>query len=207
MRTLTPELHAHFKRRARKLSPTLARELGTLGPIGFPQRRYCDLTTHLARVVVGQQLSTSAARSIWSRVEQAATERGIALAELCTADHAEALRRCGLSAAKVKALAAIGTAARDGRLSSRALARLAHDARHAALCSIWGIGRWTADVTSMFYFREPDIWPDGDLTVRNTFAGFVAEQSALTPADAAALFAPHRSFLALYMWRIADRGP
>jgi DNA-3-methyladenine glycosylase II len=207
MRTLTPELHAHFKRRARKLSPTLAGELGTLGPIGFPARRYSDLTTYLARVVVGQQLSTSAARSIWSRVEAAAEDRRLALAELCAAEHAEALRRCGLSAAKVKALAAIGAAAREGRLSARALARLAHETRHAALCSIWGIGRWTADVTSMFYFREPDIWPDGDLTVRNTFARFVAERNELAPHDAAALFAPHRSFLALYMWRIADRGP
>ena len=207
MKTLTPELHASFKRRARRVSAALAREVAELGPIGFPARRHRDLAIYLSRVVVGQQLSTHAARSIWSRIETAAAEQGLGLAALFTTDHTETLRRCGLSAAKVKALAAIGAAAHEGRLSARALARLAHEARHEALCSIWGIGRWTADVTSMFYFREPDIWPDGDLTVRNTFARYVEGHARLSVADAAALFAPHRSFLALYMWRIADRGP
>ena len=70
-----------------------------------------------------------------------------------------------------------------------------------------GIGPWTADMISLFYFREPDIWPLGDLAVRKTFERFVAEQSRFDLTGAAELFAPHRSLLALYLWRITDAMP
>jgi ABC-type branched-subunit amino acid transport system permease subunit len=76
-----------------------------------------------------------------------------------------------------------------------------------SLTALRGIGPWTADMISLFYFREPDIWPLGDLAVRKTFERFVAEQSRFDLERAAMLFAPHRSLLALYMWRITDAMP
>lgn len=87
------------------------------------------------------------------------------------------------------------------------LARLDHAARTGHLMRISGIGPWTADMVSMFFFHEPDVWPIGDVTVRNTFARFAAVPAAADLGAAAARFAPHRSFLALYMWRLADTAP
>lgn len=206
MRQLTAERHREFLTIARQFSRPLADAMKTIGPLGYERRKTRDLGVHLARIVVGQQLSTFAARSIWTRVEAAAA-RAPRVLEFCVERSAIQLRECGLSNNKVKALIALRSAERDGRLDARQLERLDPVARSEALTALWGIGPWTADMVSMFYFHETDIWPLGDLAVRKTFDGFVRNHAHHTVTSAAELFAPHRSFLALYMWKIANNGP
>lgn len=76
--------------------------------------------------------------------------------------------------------------------------------RSEHLQSIWGIGPWTADMASIFYYQDPDVWPEGDMAVQKAFARFT--DGVFTAIDVANLFSPHRSYLALYMWRIVDGG-
>mgnify|MGYP003758898645 FL=1 len=78
-----------------------------------------------------------------------------------------------------------------------------HTERSARLLSIWGIGPWTCDMASIFFFKDEDIWPEGDISVQNTFRRYIGRKK---PTLAAARFAPHRSYLAMYMWRILDGG-
>ena len=206
MHQLTPELHQDFLRAARRVSRTLATTLETIGPIGYQRRRAQDLAEHLARIIVGQQLSTLAAKTIWTRVEAAAS-RETRVLDFCTEDNLTELRACGLSQNKAKALVALRTSDLEGALNRRRLARLPAVERSAALTQLRGIGPWTADMVSMFFFREPDIWPLGDLAVRKTFERFVDGHARYDVHTGAELFAPHRSYLALYMWRIANNGP
>jgi len=205
MRKLTPELHDDFHRAARRLSTPLASAIRAIGPIGFQRRRTRDLGVHLSRVIVGQQLSTLAARAIWARVEAAATTPRVL--EFCTPDNLEALRACGLSGNKARALVELRRSEEAGELDADRLRRLPPAERRAALTRLWGIGPWTADMVSMFFFRESDVWPLGDLAVRKTFERFVDGHRRYDVHSGAALFAPYRSFLALYMWRIANDGP
>jgi DNA-3-methyladenine glycosylase II len=79
-----------------------------------------------------------------------------------------------------------------------------HRARSAHLCAIWGIGQWTADMVSIFYRRDEDVWPAGDASVQRIFAKFIGRRQ---PVKAAQRFAPHRSILALHMWRLLDGPP
>ncbi len=206
MHQLTPDLHQDFLRNARRVSRSLATALATIGPIGYQRRRTTDLAEHLARIIVGQQLSTLAAKTIWTRVETAASKESRVL-DFCTEANLIELRTCGLSQNKAKALVALRTSDLAGALNSRHLTRLPVAERGAALTQLRGIGPWTADMVSMFFFREPDIWPLGDLAVRKTFERYVAGHPKYDVHTGAKLFAPHRSFLALYMWRIANNGP
>ena len=57
---------------------------------------------------------------------------------------------------------------------------------------------------SIFYFRDNDIWPEGDLAVQRVFKRYIGRRK---PAKAAALFAPYRSLLALYMWKLVNGVP
>lgn len=206
MQTLTPELHQHFVRQARRISPAFATQLRRIGPIGYQTKRREDLGTHLARIVVGQQLSTLAAKSIWTRVAAAAASAPRTL-DFFLESNADTLRGCGLSMAKTRALVDLKRAADEGLIDARRMARATPDARRETLLGLRGIGPWTVDMVSMFYFREPDIWPLGDLAVRKTFATLLGDHPEYDVHSGAALFAPHRSFLALYMWRIANNGP
>ena len=79
--------------------------------------------------------------------------------------------------------------------------------RSALLLELRGVGQWTVDMASIFYFGDPDIWPAGDLAVARTFRGYLSARQARRMDALVERFAPHRSYLALYMWRIIDAQP
>jgi DNA-3-methyladenine glycosylase II len=193
------KLHRRFLRIASTVSPRLQAALRASGPMRHPEREDKGVAVFLARAVVGQQLSTKAARAIWGRLETAAADGE--LHALFHADNERALRGCGLSRAKVKALQSIRAAHEAGVLAPAQIRAMAHPERAALLTQIHGIGPWTCDMLAIFYCKDPDVWPDGDSAARKTLQRLIGRRK---PAKVAALFAPHRSILALYMWKIAD---
>jgi len=100
---------------------------------------------------------------------------------------------------------AIVAAESEGRLEVETLRELVHEERSMRLTSIWGVGQWTADMMSIFYFGDQDVWPETDITVWKTLERLTSKRRNTTRT--AALFAPHRSYLAMYMYRIADARP
>lgn len=198
-------VHGRFLAIAGEVSAPLAEALAAVGPAPFPDRGDVPLGFFLARAVVGQQLSTKAARSIWARLEAAASEAGGRIPDFCDPGRHETLRACGLSRNKIRALAHIRAAEREGRLDGESLRVLDHEERSRALRAIWGVGQWTADMASIFHYRSPDVWPETDAAVQRTFARLIGRRRK--PARWAARFAPQRSWLALYMWRITDAVP
>jgi DNA-3-methyladenine glycosylase II len=200
-------LHPDFVRTARRVSRPLAQAMDAVGPPDWPSRHQQPLARYLARVVVGQQLSTRAASTIWGRVEALGKAEQQSIPALALNLPDATLLACGLSAGKLKTLKALAEADAAGVLKRQRLARLEPAARAIELTALRGIGPWTADMLALFYFRDPDIWPLGDLAVRKTLERFLVTQSRYDLSSAAALFAPHRSVLALYMWRIADNPP
>ncbi len=100
---------------------------------------------------------------------------------------------------------AIVTAKSDGLLDLDTLRNLDHTARSRQLTSIWGVGQWTADMVSIFYFGDKDVWPDSDVTVWKTLERLTDKRRKTVRT--AERFAPHRSYLALYMYQIADARP
>jgi len=199
------ELHARFLESAADLSTPLHEALERAGPAHMPERRKVPLAHFLARAVVGQQLSTQAARSIWGRVEAAAAASDARIPSFFEDSRADTLRACGISRNKIRTLANLREAEQEGRLDGAVLGALTHEERSAELCRIWGVGQWTVDMASIFWCRSPDVWPETDLAVRNTFIGLIGRRRK--PSKAAARFAPYRSYLALYMWKVADARP
>jgi DNA-3-methyladenine glycosylase II len=200
---MTAPVHHRFLAIAPDLSSALHDALHRLGPVELPVRDHIAFPEHLARAVAGQQLSVKAARSIWGRVETACAD-GPLIEAFCEG-RAEELRACGLSNAKVKTLLAIGQAAREGRLDGDTLRALSPAERAAELTAVWGVGQWTADMANIFWFGEEDIWPDGDVAARKTLERLTSPRRKTVRT--AERFAPHRSYLALYMWRWVDARP
>ena len=197
-----PELiHTFILGVAAGISAPLYEAVSTTGSLSAPNRGDEGLGCFLARAIVNQQLSNKAARAIWNRVETAASLAGSTIPEFFGTDCSEDLRACGVSANKTKALRSLYAAAHEGMLCSESLRELDHEARSRQLLSIWGIGQWTCDMVSIFYFGCPDIWPEGDATVQKTFRGLIGRQD---PHKTAKLFAPYRSHLALAMWATND---
>lgn len=203
-RGMTQHAHDHCLSAAADLSPELHHSIarqGLLAPWRAPSLAF---PLSLCRSVAGQQLSVKAAASIWARVA-ALSETQDSLLETFCENQADRMRACGLSGAKVKTLLAIAEANRQGALEADVLREMPPEDRSDRLVEIWGVGRWTADMANIFYFGEPDIWPDGDVTARKTLEKLTSKRRKTVRT--AARFAPYRSYLARYMWRHADAPP
>lgn len=120
----------------------------------------------LLRVVVGQQVSTSAATAILGRLSLLFGDRLPTPSELLATEEGE-LRSVGLSRQKLSYLRNLAECVQSGALDLDRLASLPDDEVRERLMVVKGIGRWSAD---MFLLRElgrPDILPSGDVGIRN----------------------------------------
>ncbi|MEL6939700.1 MAG: DNA-3-methyladenine glycosylase 2 family protein [Cyanobacteria bacterium J06598_1] len=193
-------MHAQFLSIAADLSPALQAAIEHNGPIELAANQSSPFPDRLCRAVAGQQLSVRAAETIWGRVVASADGEPL-MAYFARVD-AAVLKSCGLSRAKVRTVGAIAQAASAGQLDATELSQLSHAERTERLTMLWGVGQWTADMMGIFYFGDPDIWPEGDLAARKTLEKLTSarRKTVLT----ATRFAPYRSILALHMWRAVD---
>lgn len=160
----------------------------------------------LAKIIVGQQISTHAADAIWRRLTAALASTS-APNVLTTPD--QTLRDAGLSANKVKTLKAIAKGVRDRDIVFRSFHSKSDEEIRTILTNVWGIGDWTADIYLMFAMNRPDVWPAGDLALRTgwqiiTKAPDRVEANEL--ARRAELWSPHRSAAAVFLWHAVAVG-
>jgi DNA-3-methyladenine glycosylase II len=154
----------------------------------------------MIRAIVGQQVSTKAAASILGRVEEAAG--GIDDPAKIAATSVEALRAAGLSGQKVAYVKSLAEEVLSGRLD---LANLPEDDEEAieAMVRVKGIGRWSAEVYLLFAEGRTDVWPAGDLAVRQEVGrilGMDEHPSEKTVRELAEAWRPHRGAAAIFAW-------
>lgn len=184
---------AWLAKRDARLKPVIA----TAGML--PLRRRPGGLAGLLRIVVGQQLSVASANAIWARIE---TAYPAMTADVLHRARVTRLKKAGLSGAKIRTLRAIAGAVRAG-LDLDALAHAPPEEAHAALSALHGIGGWTADIYLMFCLGHPDIFPAGDLALRNAVAdafGLAKPLSIATVTEIAEAWSPWRSVAATLFW-------
>lgn len=179
--------------------PALA---AVLAEVGAPEPRILEPGFgSLLRIVVGQQVSTASAAAIWQRLvaaggDDAAVFRGF---------DDDALGRIGFSRAKMRYGRALAEAVADGSLDPAGLALLPGPEASARLTALPGIGAWTAEIYRMFALGDPDVFPVGDLALREgvRMALDLAERPDLAAAGVlTSAWRPERSAAALLLWRL-----
>jgi len=163
----------------------------------------------LARAIVGQQLSTKAARSIWERLVDILGGSLPPPSELLAVDP-ETLRSAGLSRAKVAFIRDLGERIDDGRLDIDTLGDLNDEDVIAALTEVKGIGPWTAEMFLIFHLGRPDVLSTGDLGIRRGAQIAYGLDDLPGPHDLERIaepWRPHRTLGCLYLWRSLDNAP
>ncbi len=154
----------------------------------------------LVSMIVGQQVSTAAASAIWGRVRAGLGE---VTPQAAFAAGPEALAGMGLSRPKARYVHDIAQAFLEDRHGVGHLHLLPDDEAVAALTSLRGIGRWSAEVFLMFCEGRTDLFPVGDLALREAVGwvdGAAVRPSERETADRALAWAPHRSTAAHLLW-------
>ena len=193
----TPSDIADALRELKRRDPRLAPIHAAAGEV--PLRREPPGLSGLLRIVVDQQVSVASARAIWARLSPIVEAHPAA--ELARLDDT-VLAAAGLSRPKIRTTRAVATAVADG-LDLEALAvRPAEEVRER-LCVISGIGPWTADIWLMFCAGHPDVFPVGDLALRQAAGRALFSEEVPSPealAAAAVVWSPYRSTAARLLW-------
>lgn len=178
--------------------PDMARLHGELGCP--PLRRRPAGFEGLVHIVVFQQISLAAARTIWERT--LGVFGAITPAVLAAASD-EDFRAAGQSRPKIRTLRAIAAAVLDGALDFDAIGGLEADAAHAALVQVKGIGPWTADVYLLTCLGHPDAWPAGDVALQaaaGDVLGLATRPDAKVMAALGERWRPYRAVAARLLW-------
>jgi DNA-3-methyladenine glycosylase II len=193
--------------------PVLRRLIDGVGPEGLGDYREGRPDDHygaLVRSIVGQQLSTKAARAIYGRLTARFGDRAPTPEEVLADDPEELRAAAGLSHAKVGFLRSLAEHVTDGSLELERLDSLPNEAVTAELVAVKGIGAWSADMFLIFHLGRPDILAVGDLGIRRAVKNQYELAELPTPAELEAIgepWRPYRSLACLYLWHSLDAVP
>jgi DNA-3-methyladenine glycosylase II len=172
-------------------------------------RKPGDAYGALVRAIVGQQLSTKAARTIFERLVALFGGRTPTPKELLAVDPEE-LRGVGLSRSKAAYLRDLAEHVEDGELELERLAELEDEEVSEQLTAVKGLGQWTADMFLLFHLGRPDVLPVGDLGIRRAVQIEYGLEDLPDPPELRTIaepWRPHRSLACLYLWRSLDNAP
>lgn len=186
----------HLKQRCRKLGTAIDR-------FGFVQRPVMPNPFEaLIHSIVGQQISTGAVKTIWSRFQTLVGD--ITPANLLNTDPA-AIQKCGLTNRKVGYIQGIARAAFTGDIDFNSLHALSDEEIVRKLSALDGVGVWTVEMLLIHALCRPDVISYGDLAIRRGMMNLYGLKS-LTKAQFERYrkrYKPYGSTASIYLWALS----
>ena len=193
--------------------PVMAELIERLGDRSVVQRRRGapkpDAYGALLRTVVGQQISTAAARTIYGRVLDIFGGETPSPRQLLEASE-EDLRGAGLSRQKVGYIRDLAAHVESGELEIDRLDELSDEEVISEIVAVRGFGRWSAEMFLIFHLERPDVISGGDLGIRKAIQIELGMEEMPTPAEVAEIgerWSPHRSLASIYLWESLSKLP
>ena len=196
------------------IDPVLASVPGPARPGLRLPGSWCGFETAV-RVVLGQQVSVAAARTLCQRLVQrfgAPIDTPVpgldrlfpsALA-LATADPAD-IGTLGIVRQRVRALQALAQAVADGRLQLQPGADLASTL--ATLNALPGIGDWSAQLIALRTLGWPDAWPASDIALLKALGQTAATRDPAAGTAIAEAWRPWRGYAVFKLWLSLESPP
>ena len=166
-----------------------------------------------ARVVLGQQVTVAAARTLAGRLVERFGQpvqtpwpelhRTFPSAAILAAAPASAIGELGIVRQRVGALQALARAVCDGLPLHRGAPV---EPTLAALQALPGIGAWTAELLALRVLAWPDAFPSTDIGVLKAL-GLQKAHEAPQALALAESWRPWRSYAVIGLWRALEAGP
>ena len=202
-------LSAKARKALAAADPTMAALIERIGPIDIATRlqrrkeeRPNDAYGALLRAIVGQQLSTKAARTIYLRVLELFGGQTPSPEQLLEADEKD-LRAAGLSGRKTEYIRDLASHVLGGELELDRLDRLGDEEVVEEIVAVRGLGQWTAEMFLLFHLERPDVLSGGDLGIRKAIQIEYGLEQMPPPKQVLEIgepWRPHRSLASLYLW-------
>jgi AraC family transcriptional regulator of adaptative response / DNA-3-methyladenine glycosylase II len=161
-----------------------------------------------ARVVLGQQVTVAAARTLSQRLVQrfgapietpfADLDRLFPSAEVLAAADPADIGTLGIVRQRVRALQTLAAAVADGRLQLQPGADL--PATLATLNALPGIGDWSAQLIALRTLAWPDAWPASDIGLLKALGQPPGARDIAAGTAAAEAWRPWRGYAVFKLW-------
>jgi DNA-3-methyladenine glycosylase II len=188
--------------------PAMAKLIERLGDQSVATRRRSrgepkpDAYGALLRAIVGQQLSTQAARTIYGRILDLFGGTTPSPEQILAASESD-LRGAGLSGRKVEYIRDLAAHVLDGELEIDRLEKLSDEEVIEEIVAVRGLGQWSAEMFLIFHLGRPDVISGGDLGIRKAIQLAYGMEEMPTPAEVEEIgkrWSPNRSLASIYLW-------
>ena len=159
----------------------------------------------LCRTIVGQQISTKAADSIWSKFEKKCRKHIVPNRVLKLSSRS--LKSAGLSRQKVKYLKNIAKNFKNKSFNVRELKKMKDEEAINYITKLKGLGIWSAEMFLMFNLNRRDVFPVKDIGLlraisKNYKTSYPPSEKFLNKISK--LHAGYRTVFTWYIWRSID---
>jgi len=162
-----------------------------------------DDFTSLVKIIIGQQLSGSAATTIVGRLDDYIGNKNYNPINITTMTNEE-LRLCGLSNAKVNYVKGFAQILLENPNYFKNLKTIQEKEILDELCKIKGVGVWTASIFAMGSLSYENIFPYGDVSLNKAIKKLYKEE--LDQEGIISNWSPYKSFACRVLWQWVDKG-
>lgn len=155
----------------------------------------------LARAIVGQQLSTKAAATIWSRFLEV-HDSPLRPKDVLAASE-ETHRGAGVSRQKHAYLQDLAFHCSESPVDFEEVEALSDEEIVASWTRVKGLGKWTVQMHLMFQLRRPDVFAPDDLGLRRAMEahfGMVKDGPRSAYEKRALIWGPFRTAACRFLW-------
>jgi DNA-3-methyladenine glycosylase II len=164
----------------------------------------------LVEAITHQSISGKAAATIFGRVKALGSNGRIPTPQEMLKLRRPALRRAGLSGAKIAAMRDLAQKTIDGVVPTLNEAhKLTDEELVKRLVSVRGVGVWTVEMFLIFRLGRPDVLPIHDLGVRKGWSITYGKKHMPKPKELLKFgerWRPYRTVASWYMWRACQRA-
>ena len=162
----------------------------------------------LCRTIVGQQISTKAADSIWKKFEKKCKNKinPKTVQKLSIQD----LKKCGLSKMKAIGIKSLAQKILDKSFNPKLIKKMTDEEAIIYLSSLRQIGRWSSEMVLIFFYNRPNIWPIQDIGLLRAISNNYKKKYLPPMSFVKKLqkkFSPYCTLAVMALWYSVDNEP
>ena len=162
----------------------------------------------LTRSIISQQISVSAADSVFSKFEKKC--RGKINPKIVSKLSITDLRRCGLSRMKALGIKSLADKILDKSFTPKLIKQMSDEEAINYLSSLRQIGRWSSEMVLIFFYNRPNIWPVQDIGLLRAISNnykkkYLPPKSFVNKLQKK--FSPYCTLAVMALWYSVDNEP
>jgi len=162
----------------------------------------------LTRSIISQQISVSAADSVFSKFEKKC--RGKINPKIVSKLSITDLRRCGLSRMKALGIKSLADKILDKSFNPKLIKKMSDEEAINYLSTLRQIGRWSSEMVLIFFYNRPNIWPVQDIGLLRAISNnykkkYIPPKSFVNKLQKK--FSPYCTLAVMALWYSVDNEP